>query len=481
MMSTLLMKPTGVGVCLLVTALIVPAARGIDEPGEAAANVMVVIGSQTDAEAGGAPTFAISEDGQGGTVVLRKVVAAEGDDATGTGLVLGGGPQIVKLVSEGAPHDPSRGWLGVTLDEVNPVLAAQLGLDDAGAVVLNVADGSPAEDAGVERYDVILAIDGETFGKSVEALAKRIGEAGAGGTVALTIIRAGQPRTLNVTLASRPEGKGLAWLYRHGLPPAITERLSTRGMFMGLDEDGNLVLEDLEDLTDLEDLPDVIRGMIPRLDDITTQVWVDADEATATQHITVQVDRDGESLEIEQQDGGEIVVRRATVRDDGIEESTEQVYPSAEELEAADPEAYELYARIGKHQAIDLHGVVPGQQGVFQLKLRDLLDQREERVKVDVEASIERAREAFEKARQALEAGKGAGGFGVPAPRFAWKSAEAEVTHSFDVDADGRIEIRLRKGDSEVIMRYDGVDDLERRNPELYVKFADVIASAVEE
>ena len=86
------------------------------------------------------------------------------------------------------------------LGEVSPALAAQLGLEDEGVMISNVARGSPAAEAGLERYDVIVELNGEGFGGSTGALAKRVGELGSGTTAELTIIRSGKEQTVPVEL-----------------------------------------------------------------------------------------------------------------------------------------------------------------------------------------------------------------------------------------------------------------------------------------
>ena len=61
----------------------------------------------------------------------------------------------------------TRGWLGVTIQEVTPELAKSFGLkENKGALVAQVSPGSPAEKAGIEQGDIILEFDGKKISES---------------------------------------------------------------------------------------------------------------------------------------------------------------------------------------------------------------------------------------------------------------------------------------------------------------------------
>ena len=61
----------------------------------------------------------------------------------------------------------TRGWLGVSIQEVTPELAKSFGLKEKkGALVGQVVSGSPAEKAGIEQGDIILEFDGKELADS---------------------------------------------------------------------------------------------------------------------------------------------------------------------------------------------------------------------------------------------------------------------------------------------------------------------------
>ncbi|MGH9184945.1 MAG: S1C family serine protease [Acidimicrobiales bacterium] len=120
--------------------------------------------------------------GGGVYAVPARLVAAVAAD-----IVEHGRPQIALLGVEGRDSAPSdRGRLGLT----------------GGAVVGRVVPGSPADEAGVEVDDVIVAVDGEPV-TSMGALIVLVRLRDPGDEVILTVIRAGSPAKLSATLTER--------------------------------------------------------------------------------------------------------------------------------------------------------------------------------------------------------------------------------------------------------------------------------------
>ena len=63
----------------------------------------------------------------------------------------------------------TRGWLGVTIQDVDKNLAESFGLDrPRGALVVEVAPGGPADDAGLQSGDIILSFDGTEIPTSAQ-------------------------------------------------------------------------------------------------------------------------------------------------------------------------------------------------------------------------------------------------------------------------------------------------------------------------
>ena len=106
-----------------------------------------------------------------------------------------------QLVNGGAVH---RGMLGVTVQGINSDLAGSLGLSGVkGALVSAVSEGGPAEKAGIERGDVIIAIDGQAV-KDSNSLRNTVSRLKPGRTVGLTLFRNGQEKQVSARLAEMP-------------------------------------------------------------------------------------------------------------------------------------------------------------------------------------------------------------------------------------------------------------------------------------
>jgi serine protease Do len=93
-----------------------------------------------------------------------------------------------------------RGQIGVVVQAITAEQARGLGLPDTrGALVADIAAGSPAEKAGIERGDVIRAVDGNPVNVSSD-LPPIIGAMPPGTRTTLSVWREGRTRDLAVTL-----------------------------------------------------------------------------------------------------------------------------------------------------------------------------------------------------------------------------------------------------------------------------------------
>ncbi len=101
----------------------------------------------------------------------------------------------------------TRGWMGVSIQNLTPELATSLGIKESkGALVSGVESGSPADQAGVKRGDLVIALNGEKIEDST-ALRNQVAANAPKTKVELRVIRKGKEMTLAMTLSERQEKK----------------------------------------------------------------------------------------------------------------------------------------------------------------------------------------------------------------------------------------------------------------------------------
>jgi serine protease Do len=98
----------------------------------------------------------------------------------------------------------SRGYIGVSLRDVDPDLQRSLALNSTdGALVQDVTPGSPGARAGVRPYDLIVAVDGKPVSGN-DQLIQLIASRQPGTVASLQVLRDSRPINISVKLAERP-------------------------------------------------------------------------------------------------------------------------------------------------------------------------------------------------------------------------------------------------------------------------------------
>ncbi len=132
---------------------------------------------------------------------------------------------LAKTVSERIIEFGSvkRGFVGISWPrgegDITPEIQEAMELPSTdGVLIIDVIDGSPAQEAGLEHGDVILKLDGVIIKDTRDFLFK-IGDHMPGDTVELAIIRDKKNKTIEMTLADRDDfekfaltGNTPAWL-----------------------------------------------------------------------------------------------------------------------------------------------------------------------------------------------------------------------------------------------------------------------------
>ena len=114
---------------------------------------------------------------------------------------------IVQLQANGSV---TRGWLGVSIQDLSPELAEYYGIKDKkGALVARVFEGDPADKAGIKANDVIVEVDGKPI-KSSRELTRTIADIEVGKKTNVTVLRDGKEKKVTVKIARRGDTEPLA-------------------------------------------------------------------------------------------------------------------------------------------------------------------------------------------------------------------------------------------------------------------------------
>ena len=128
---------------------------------------------------------------------------------------------IVALKDEG---EVTRGWLGVAIQDLSTEMAEYYNIEGKkGVFVADVFEGDPADKAGIQPKDIILAVNGEKITTSRQ-LTGIIAKIAVDDSAKIKILRDGKEKTVKVKIAKRPEER----LAKRGQPPEQTEEFGIR-------------------------------------------------------------------------------------------------------------------------------------------------------------------------------------------------------------------------------------------------------------
>jgi serine protease Do len=104
----------------------------------------------------------------------------------------------------------TRGWLGVTIQDLKGDLAAYYGVKDRqGVLITDVVPGDPADQAGLQPKDIIVAINEHAIISSRD-LTRHVADLKVGTKAQITYIRNGKKNDMNVKIAKRASALAMA-------------------------------------------------------------------------------------------------------------------------------------------------------------------------------------------------------------------------------------------------------------------------------
>ena len=135
------------------------------------------------------------------TAVVAKNLGVEGIGfAIPVNLVRG---VFAEIISKGRVI---RGWIGIVPEDLGDEQATQLGLARGGVLIANLYVGSPAQAAGLQPGDLLLAVNGAEVRSAQDALA-RLAQSKPGGSVKLLVLRGKTSGTVQVKVTERPRAR----------------------------------------------------------------------------------------------------------------------------------------------------------------------------------------------------------------------------------------------------------------------------------
>lgn len=160
-------------------------------------------------------------DREGRLVGVNTMILSTDRTSTGVGFAIPVNivSQIVPVLIEDGEY--TYAWLGVAGRGLDRETALAMGLpaDQRGALMITVAEGSPADEAGLQGSDetvtrngtrlflggdVVIGMEEYPIRTMDDMIAYLVEEARPGQRVTLTVLRDGEERTMEVTLGSRP-------------------------------------------------------------------------------------------------------------------------------------------------------------------------------------------------------------------------------------------------------------------------------------
>ena len=136
-------------------------------------------------------------------IAAPRALAQEDEDEGGAK------KKIARVYTKDDESDGQTGYLGVQVQDLTRSLKRAMDLESVeGALVNSVADGSPADDAGIRKGDVIVRVGG-TDTPDAQEVTRAVRKMNPGDRTSVVVVRDGDRRTLSVVLGSRPKDEDL--------------------------------------------------------------------------------------------------------------------------------------------------------------------------------------------------------------------------------------------------------------------------------
>ena len=150
-------------------------------------------------------------DLSGNLIGVNTAIATDGYSRSNAGVGFAIPVNMVKRIVDDLINggDVRRGWLGVSIQDIDDNMAKALNLKNkVGAIINNILNNSPAEKAGLREKDVIIKVGNKKVENGTK-LRNMVSNKRPGDIVRFRIIRNNKEQTIKVKLGERPAEKDL--------------------------------------------------------------------------------------------------------------------------------------------------------------------------------------------------------------------------------------------------------------------------------
>ena len=143
----------------------------------------------------------------------------------------------------------TRGWLGVSVQEISEDIAKSMKLKDRnGALISDVFKGDPADMAGLKSGDIVTEINGKPI-KDTHELLLMIAGFHIGETIKVKIVRDGQEKIIPITIAERTEKSEMVSAQQSGeaFGMAVQEITPEIAQHLGLSIKKGIIVVDVQE------------------------------------------------------------------------------------------------------------------------------------------------------------------------------------------------------------------------------------------
>ncbi len=392
-------------------------------------------------------------------------------------------PFVVALAGAAAAA-ASDAWIGVRVAPAPEPLAAHL--DRAGLMIANVVSESPADRAGLERYDVLVSVDEREI-RNLEDLTAAIVEAGASRDIEMVVLRGGRQQTLRVRPEPRPQTDSYEFKFEEPAADATDSFERYFGHRLTRDALGNWMLEPLGRLNEL---PEDVQNRLHDIGGPAWEQWLDQwkdfnaepfrlhlfndpddaarwffkfdDFAAEDEHLEfrIRTRTDAGELLIERSEDGRITVERT----DPAGEKSAATYDNVEDLAREDADAHRLLRR---------HSLAPGRPMILTPPNVPDLPALQQDFQKRIQEQLERARQlqkrAADQARDAMSGAKSAWSQSWSSSQWGL-GGDSEESRSISVDENG-VTIKITRDGKSEEFHFDSIDGLRQARPDLYDEF----------